>query len=175
MFRVALTNHTAEPIHYLPQSLMVRAGQRIYFQSLTDANGVIPPQAETSVSFVVIGTSDGSRNDLSPRNEFMVLLSRFPSEHSSLARPATPPTTLTPPPARPPALGHSSKIKPSTLSIGTANQVINTPPPRLFSPTAGTASATSPATGTPAQGQSAQTEPWLPAPIVDMLIKRSLR
>ncbi|MCZ7636799.1 MAG: hypothetical protein M5U12_12620 [Verrucomicrobia bacterium] len=42
VFRVALTNRTTEPILYLPQGLMVRAGQRLYFQSATDANGLIP-------------------------------------------------------------------------------------------------------------------------------------
>lgn len=175
VFRVALTNHTAQPIHYLPQSLMVRAGQRVYFQSLTDANGVIPPQAETSVSFVVTGTPDGSRNDLSPRNEFMVMLSRFPSEPNSLARVATPPATSPPPLARPPDQSHSSQAKPSTFSTATANQATNTSLPSLFGPTLSASSPAPPAAGTPAHGQSAQTQPSPSRSLLDALIQRKLR
>lgn len=92
VFRIALTNKTAQPIHYLPQSLSVRAGQQVYFQSLTDATGLVPPKTEVSVYFAVTGTADGSRNDLSPRNEFMVLLSRVVPEAPPVTTRAVTPT-----------------------------------------------------------------------------------
>lgn len=172
VFRIALTNHTAEPIHYLPQSLMVRAGQRVYFQSLTDANGVIPPQAETSVSFVVTGTSDGSRNDLSPRNEFMVLLSRLPPESKSLARTTTPASYLPPPLMESPAQSNSRDLKPSSLFTGAVNQASNAPSSRLLRSSGSATSPASSAAGTPSQGQSAGTRPQKVLTLTDLFNKR---
>lgn len=99
VFRVALTNRTTEPILYLPQGLMVRAGQRLYFQSATDANGLIPPQTEVPAYFAITGSPDGTRHDLSPRNEFTVLLSRFPPN----PQPASAAALSAPDPAGPPA------------------------------------------------------------------------
>jgi hypothetical protein len=97
VFRVALTNKTAEPIRYVPQSLMVRAGERVFFQSITDATGVIPGHGEQPVYFAITSGSDGACLDLSPRNEFMVLLSR-------LTPPApVPALTSSPPPDSPSA------------------------------------------------------------------------
>ena len=49
---------------------------RAYFQSLTDATGLVPPHTELPVYFAVTDSAEGSRNNLSPRNDFMVLLSR---------------------------------------------------------------------------------------------------
>ncbi|HRZ38515.1 MAG TPA: hypothetical protein P5534_19390 [Candidatus Paceibacterota bacterium] len=134
VFRIALTNHSAEPIWYLPQSLMVRAGQRVYFQSLTDANGVIPPRAEMHVYFTVTGSPDGSRNDLSPRNEFMVLLSRFPSSltpsvHTPTSPPQSPQPTNAAPAQSPPtvAVPQVVPVGPASLVNASSNSPVRIP------------------------------------------------
>jgi hypothetical protein len=72
---------------------MVRAGERAYFQSLTDATGLVPPHTEMPVYFAVTGSADGSRNNLSPRNDFMVLLSRVAPDPSPAVAAATPAAT----------------------------------------------------------------------------------
>ena len=79
VFRVALTNRTESAITYRPGSFALRAGNRLYPQSISDASGVLPPLSETIVHFAVTGTPDGGRNELSLQNDFLVLLERFPA------------------------------------------------------------------------------------------------
>lgn len=83
VFHLTLINPTPHALRYLPHSLMVRVGGRVHFQTITDAGGVVPPHTQTPVYFAITGSPDGSRNDLSPLNDFQVLLSRFPPEPSS--------------------------------------------------------------------------------------------
>ena len=91
VFRIVLTNKTRVNIHYLPQSLMVSAGERVYYQSITDAGGLIPARGATNAYFAISQNPDGSRHALSPRNEFLVLLSRGATPHPPLtSRQATP-------------------------------------------------------------------------------------
>ena len=77
VFRIVAHNQTTSPISFLPQSLMVRAGQKVFYQSITDATGILPAQTDLPIYFAITGSPDGSRNALSPKNEFMVLLSRL--------------------------------------------------------------------------------------------------
>jgi hypothetical protein len=79
VFCAVLKNKTEHSILYRPGSFSIRAGNRIYPQSLSDAPGVMPPQSETTIYFSVTGTPDGGRNDLSLKNDFTVLLERLPS------------------------------------------------------------------------------------------------
>ena len=79
VFRVALTNRTESAIAYRAGSFALRAGNRLYPQSISDASGVLPPRSETIVHFAVTGTPDGGRNELSLQNDFLVLLERFPA------------------------------------------------------------------------------------------------
>lgn len=97
VFHLTLVNQTARPIRYLPQSLMVSVGDRTYFHSLTDATGLIPPHAHTPVYLAITRSPDGSRNNLSPRNTFTILLSRLPPEPP----PPPPPAGEAPPLPRP--------------------------------------------------------------------------
>jgi len=76
IFRVSLKNKTDHDILYQPQSFAVRAGQHVYYQSLSDASGVMPANGATTAYFAVTGTPLGDRNDLSLKNEFTVMLSR---------------------------------------------------------------------------------------------------
>ncbi len=76
VFHVTLRNKSDREIRYLPESFCVRAGNRLYFQSISDAPGVLPACAASMVYFAVSGTPDGGRNELSLKNDFTVLVTR---------------------------------------------------------------------------------------------------
>jgi hypothetical protein len=79
VFRVAITNETDAPLIYQPDSFMIRAGNRLYPQSISDADGTVPPKGSRIVYFAVTGTPDGGRNNLSLKNKFTVLIHRLSS------------------------------------------------------------------------------------------------
>ena len=77
VFRLAITNKIDAPLIYQPDSFTLRAGNRLYPQSISDADGTVPPKGRSIVYFAVSGTPDGGRNELSLRNAFTVLLTRL--------------------------------------------------------------------------------------------------
>jgi len=77
VFRVTLRNKSDREIRYLPGSFCVRAGNRLYYQSISDAAGVLPPRSSSTVYFAITGTPDGGRNEFSLKNEFAVLVTRI--------------------------------------------------------------------------------------------------
>ena len=77
VFRLAITNKMDSPLIYQPDSFTLRAGNRLYPQSISDADGTVPPNGRSIVYFAVTGTPDGGRNELSLRNAFTVLLTRL--------------------------------------------------------------------------------------------------
>ena len=77
VFRVAITNETGTPLVYQPDSFAIRAGNRLYPQSISDADGIVPPKNRSIVYFAVTGTPDGGRNNLSLKNQFTVLVTRL--------------------------------------------------------------------------------------------------
>jgi hypothetical protein len=77
VFHVTLRNKSDREIRYLPGSFCVRAGNRLYYQSISDAAGVLPPRSASTVYFAITGTPDGGRNELSLKNEFAVLVTRI--------------------------------------------------------------------------------------------------
>jgi hypothetical protein len=79
VFRVAITNETDAPLIYEPDSFAIRAGNRLYPQSISDAGGTAPPKGQSIVYFAVTGTPDGGRNNLSLKNQFTVLIHRLSS------------------------------------------------------------------------------------------------
>lgn len=78
IFRVTLTNATAQALQYKPDGFSLRVGERLYPQSISDANGTIPPNGTAPAYFAVTGTPDGGRNDISLKNDFTVILDAFP-------------------------------------------------------------------------------------------------
>jgi len=78
IFRVTLTNATAQALQYKPDGFSLRVGERLYPQSISDANGTIPPNGTVPAYFAVTGTPDGGRNDISLKNDFTVILDAFP-------------------------------------------------------------------------------------------------
>jgi len=94
VLHVTLRNKSDQEIRYLPESFCVRVGNRLYFQSISDAPGVLPPCAASTVYFAVTGTPDGGRNELSLKNDFAVLVTRT-------SPPPPPPDVSTNAPAKP--------------------------------------------------------------------------
>jgi len=88
VFRLAITNETAAPLIYQPDSFTLRAGNRLYPQSISDAAGTVPPNGRSIVYFAVSGTPDGGRNELSLKNSFTVFVTR-------LSPPPPPPPVVT--------------------------------------------------------------------------------
>lgn len=77
VFRLGITNKSDAPLVYQPDSLALRAGNRLYPQSISDADGTVPPKGRSIVYFAVTGTPDGGRNELSLKNPFTVLITRL--------------------------------------------------------------------------------------------------
>jgi hypothetical protein len=77
VFRLAITNKIDAPLIYQPDSFTLRAGNRLYPQSISDADGTVPPKGRSIVYLGVSGTPDGGRNELSLRNAFTILLTRL--------------------------------------------------------------------------------------------------
>jgi hypothetical protein len=76
VFHVVLRNKSDKEVRYLPEGFVVRVGNRLYYQSISDAPGVLPPCAASTVYFAITGTPDGGRNELSLKNDFSVLVTR---------------------------------------------------------------------------------------------------
>lgn len=76
VFHVVLRNKSDREIRYQPGSFAVRIGDRLYHQSISDAPGLLPPHAESTVYFAITRTPNGGRNELSLKNEFTVLITR---------------------------------------------------------------------------------------------------
>jgi len=79
VFRANITNKTDRLLSYQPASFMLRAGSRLYPQSLSDASGAVPPRGQEIIYFAVTGTPAGGRNELSLKNNFTVLVQRLAS------------------------------------------------------------------------------------------------
>jgi hypothetical protein len=77
VFRLAITNKIDSPLVYQPDSFTLRAGDRLYPQSISDADGTVTPKGQSIVYFAVSGTPDGGRNELSLKNAFTVLVTRL--------------------------------------------------------------------------------------------------
>src|SRR6185437_5792270 len=106
VFHVTLRNKSAAEIRYLPASFCVRVGDRLYYQSISDAPGVLPVNAASTVYFAITGTPDGGRNELSLKNDFTVLVTRLksqppPATISTNSPPTSSTTTETTPPLSP--------------------------------------------------------------------------
>jgi hypothetical protein len=134
VLHVTLRNKSDKEIRYLPHSFAVRVGNRLDHQSISDAPGLLPPKADSTVYFAITGTPDGGRNELSLKNEFTVLVSRLPDPSISSARTqAAPPPPQSPPPQTP----SPEPLPPQTPSPRTSasqNAPPQTPPSPTLSP-----------------------------------------
>ena len=75
-FHLSLENSTDKEITYKPQDFAVRVGDQFYYQSVSDASGIMPPQSVTEVYFAITGNAAGGRNYLSASNDWQILVVR---------------------------------------------------------------------------------------------------
>ena len=75
VFQLLIKNETGETLVYDPNLLSARLGSQIYFASVADASGMIPPHAEVPAWFAVTGTPTGRRNEMAADNNWIILLS----------------------------------------------------------------------------------------------------
>lgn len=83
VFRVVLRNKTDKEILYSTQGFSLRVGERLYSQSISDASGVMPPKSDSPAYFAITGTPSGGRNDISVKNDFIVLLATLDAKTTS--------------------------------------------------------------------------------------------
>lgn len=77
VFRLRFENTGDKEIVYQPQRLATRIGENVYYASIADASGIIPPNARTTGFFAITGTPRGGRANLSVKNNFSVIVSRI--------------------------------------------------------------------------------------------------
>ena len=74
IFHVELENLTAEEIAYDKHSFSAHAGNGIYYMSVSDASGLMPPKSRTHAWFGITSTQEGGRNNLKADNDWLLAL-----------------------------------------------------------------------------------------------------
>lgn len=76
VFHCVLDNSTDKEILYRPDLLSVRLHNNIYYASMVQASGVMPPHSATPIFFAITNTADGYRNNLAAKNDWNILVAR---------------------------------------------------------------------------------------------------
>jgi len=76
VFHLELENKTKKEITYKPQDFAAKVGDQIYYQSVSDASGIMPPNSITPAYFAITGNAAGGRNYLSVTNDWSILVVR---------------------------------------------------------------------------------------------------
>ena len=74
IFHVELENLTHEEIAYDKHSFSAHAGNRLYYMSVSDASGLMPPKSKTHAWFGITSTPEGGRNNLKADNDWLLAL-----------------------------------------------------------------------------------------------------
>ena len=74
IFRLSLENKTSKVITYNPQNVSIGLKENLYSTSIVDASGDIPPNSVVTTYFGITGTASGGRNNLSPQNDWNIIL-----------------------------------------------------------------------------------------------------
>ena len=77
VFRIRFENLGENEVVYQPQRLAARIGQNVYYASIADASGIVPPKGSTTGIFAVTGTPRGGRANLSVKNLVSVIVPRI--------------------------------------------------------------------------------------------------
>ena len=72
IFKLRLTNLTENEIKYDKHSFSAHAGDGIYYMSVSDASGIMPPKSETYAWFGITSTPRGGRNNLKADNDWLI-------------------------------------------------------------------------------------------------------
>lgn len=75
VFRILLNNESDSQITYDPRMMATRLGETIYYASIADASGVMPPKSSVPAYFAITGTPTGGRNNLSADNRWGIIVS----------------------------------------------------------------------------------------------------
>lgn len=76
VFRLKFESSGDGEVIYQPQRLAIRVGQDVYYASISDASGIVPPKGTTTAFFAVTGTPRGGRANLSVKNAFSIIVPR---------------------------------------------------------------------------------------------------
>lgn len=76
VFRIRFEATGDSEVVYQPQRLAVRVGANVYYASIADASGIVPPKATTTGFFAITGTPRGGRANLSINNLFSIVVPR---------------------------------------------------------------------------------------------------
>lgn len=76
VFRLRFENAGDKEVIYQPQRLAARIGQNVYYASISDASGIVPPNAQTTALFAITGTPRGGRANLSVKNLASIIVPR---------------------------------------------------------------------------------------------------
>lgn len=74
IFKLRLVNLTEDEIKYDKHSFSAHAGDGIYYMSVSDASGIMPPKSETFAWFGITSTPRGGRNNLKADNDWLIAL-----------------------------------------------------------------------------------------------------
>lgn len=74
IFKLRLINLTEDEIKYDKHSFSAHAGDGIYYMSVSDASGIMPPKSETFAWFGITSTPRGGRNNLKADNDWLIAL-----------------------------------------------------------------------------------------------------
>jgi hypothetical protein len=74
IFKLRLDNLTAEEIKYDNHSFSAHAGNSVYYMSVSDASGLMPPKSQTYAWFGITSTPHGGRNNLTADNDWLIAL-----------------------------------------------------------------------------------------------------
>ena len=74
IFKLRLVNLTTEEIAYDKHSFSAHAGDGIYYMSVSDASGIMPPKSQTYAWFGITSTPRGGRNNLKADNDWLIAL-----------------------------------------------------------------------------------------------------
>ena len=72
IFKLRLANLTENEIKYDKHSFSAHAGDGIYYMSVSDASGIMPPKSETYAWFGITSTPRGGRNNLKADNDWLI-------------------------------------------------------------------------------------------------------
>ena len=76
ILRLRFENTGDSEVIYQPQRLAARVGANVYYASIADASGIVPPKSATTGFFAITGTPRGGRANLSIKNNFSVIVPR---------------------------------------------------------------------------------------------------
>lgn len=82
VLKLRFSSFSNETFYYKPHQIGIRIGDKIFYPSITDVEGVIRPEKENLGYIAVTGTPEGGKAHISLKNDFKVILSKL--EHVSI-------------------------------------------------------------------------------------------